>query len=152
MVVPFIVKFPPTVTSPNVCVAVHVFALPRFIPSVLAAEPSNVVPLANDSVAPADNAFVVTLVALPLDAAVILPFESTVILALVYEAAVTAVLASVRVIAVVPDPDASPLTVMVWLPDRYDPVSSAHVSAAVFLRNPEVPARPAIAVRSASRG
>ena len=31
-------------------------------------------------------------------------------------------------------------------------VSSAHVSAAVFLRTPEVPARPAIAVRSPSSG
>ena len=61
-----------------------------------------------------------------------------------------ATVASVSVIAVVPDPEASPLTVMVWLPDRYDPVSSAHVSAAVFLRNPVVAVSAAMAAKSPS--
>ena len=115
---------------------------------VTAADPLKLVP---ESPVPMVREFVVVPVALPLDAAVIRPFESTVILALVYEAAVTVVLASVRVIAVAPDPEASPLTVMDWFAVKYALVSSDHVLAAVFLRNPVVAVSAAMASRSPSQ-
>jgi hypothetical protein len=57
---------------------------------------------------------------------------------------------SVVDIDVVPDPVTAPLMVIVWLEVKYDAVSRLHVSAAVLRNSPDVPARAAIAVKSAS--
>jgi len=61
---------------------------------------------------------------------------------------VTAPFAIVVAIDVVPLPVTSPERVIVWLPVKYVLVSSDQVSVAVFFKNPDVPERASIAVRS----
>jgi len=65
---------------------------------------------------------------------------------------ITALLESVTEIPVVPLPEASPLNVMDWFPVKYVFVSTVHVPAPLVLRNPDVPVKAAIAVKSASNG
>ena len=71
---------------------------------------------------------------------------------MLYVPAVTPEFAKVNVIAVVPDPDTSPVTVIVWLPVIYVFESKVHVLVDVFFNNPLVAEMPAMAVKSASIG